>query len=363
MMKLLMVTQKIDKDDGILGVYHEWAREIAKSFDGLSVICLYEGRNELPESIKVFSLGKESLKIKNLKLKILIQLNYAVRFYCYILRRYKDYDTIFVHMNPVYVVLGFLPWRIMGKRIFMWYAHPAKNIFVRLAYLLCDKIITSVPEAFYARGKKVVAIGQGIDTNLFRNSGVYPEINTRILYLGRISPAKRADVLLGAVRLLNAENINLSVSVVGDPSENYCDKEYYKKLHGFVEKNNLKDVVTFTSPVPNYMTPGIYNKHSIFVNLSPTGYFDKTVIEAMASECVVVASNEAYRNVFPRDFHELLLFKQDDAKDLAEKIRKILALASGDRNVIGKRLRKIVERDHSIFTLGERLRSAFEQII
>ena len=36
-MKLLMITQKIDRDDDILGVYHEWAREISKSFDRVDV--------------------------------------------------------------------------------------------------------------------------------------------------------------------------------------------------------------------------------------------------------------------------------------------------------------------------------------
>ena len=79
----------------------------------------------------------------------------------------------------------------------------------------------------------------------------------------------------------------------------------------------------------------------------------------MACECAVIASNDAYRNIFPRDLHDLLLFKQGDAKDLAEKIKKVAGLTLRDKKTIGKRLRKIVSQEHSLATLGERLKHAF----
>ncbi len=349
-MKLLMVTQKIDADDDILGVYHEWAREIAGSFEKLSVICLYRGRIDLPEDIRIFSLGKELKQSRFF---------YSKNFYKYIWSLRNDYDAVFVHMNPIYVVLGFLLWRMMGKKIFMWYAHPGRNMLVRLACMLSDKVITSVPEAFYARTKKILAIGQGIDTEKFKAPSSKLQVPNSILYLGRISSAKRVDVLLGAVRLLKSEGINLPVSIVGDPSDAYGGKEYYERMRAFVASNDLSDTVSFEGSVPNYRTPDIYNKYGIFVNLSPTGYFDKTVLEAMACECVVIASNDAYRSIFPRDRHDLLLFKQGDAKDLARKIKKVAELSSSDKKTISKKLREIVAQEHSLFTLGERLKHAF----
>ena len=121
-MKLLMITQKIDKDDDILGVYHEWARHIAKSFEKLSVICLYKGRNELPESIKVFSLGKEKHS------HIIRRVASLFNFYKYILKERKDYDVVFVHMNPIYILLGWPLWKVMRKKVYLWFALPARML-------------------------------------------------------------------------------------------------------------------------------------------------------------------------------------------------------------------------------------------
>lgn len=349
-MKLLMITQKIDTNDDILGVYHEWAREIAKSFEKLSVICLYRGFISLPKSIRVFSLGKEKKRSRFLYLK---------NFYAFIWSLRNNYDVVFVHMNPIYIALGFIPWRIMGKKMYMWYAHPADNIFVRLGYLLCDKIVTSVPEAFYIKSKKVIAIGQGIDTALFspsRNKGIGEK---KLLYLGRISPSKRVEVLLEAVFLLKNEGADFSVSIVGDPSDAYGGKAYCHSLQKFVIEHNLSGVARFFSSVPNRETQHIYNQHEIFVNLSPLGYFDKTVLEAMACERLVLASNEAYKSLFPKELQGALLFRQNDPADLAIKIKKAIALSADEKKRIGMMLRQIVERDHSIRTFGERLKNAF----
>ena len=357
-----MITQKIDRNDDIFGVYHEWAREIAKSFDTLSVICLYEGRNELPETIRVFSLGKE---------KGWSRAQYVKNFFTYIWRLRNEYDTVFVHMNPVYVLLGWLVWRLMGKKIFLWFAHPAWNWKVKFAYILSDRVVTSVPEAFHIQGGKVIVVGQGIDSSHFRRREGISRDADCILSLGRISPAKRIHILLGAIQLLKERKMHpLDVHIVGDPpqasSKRYLrsiqeaenPETYFRRIQEFVGSNDLEKIVRFHKSVPNIEAYSWYNRCGIFVNLSPTGYFDKTVLEAMACECLPIVSNEAYRHVFPKHLHNLLLFQQDDARDLAEKIKKVMTLSQEERNYIGKSLRDIVVNNHSLSTLGSRLRKA-----
>ena len=44
MSKLLFITQKVDKDDDVLGVYHRWLEKLAEKLDMIYVICLYKGR-------------------------------------------------------------------------------------------------------------------------------------------------------------------------------------------------------------------------------------------------------------------------------------------------------------------------------
>ena len=58
-MKLLILTQKVDKNDDVLGFFHGWILEFAKNYEKVTVICLYEGKHDLPENVKVLSLGKE----------------------------------------------------------------------------------------------------------------------------------------------------------------------------------------------------------------------------------------------------------------------------------------------------------------
>ena len=58
-MKLLIITQKVDKNDPILGFFHGWVEEFAKNVEKLTVVCLGVGEYDLPQNVQVFSLGKK----------------------------------------------------------------------------------------------------------------------------------------------------------------------------------------------------------------------------------------------------------------------------------------------------------------
>src|SRR3989344_7648100 len=131
-MKLLIITQKIDKNDDLLGIYHKWVKKIAAKCESVRVICLYKGEYDLPDNVKVFSLGKEKKKSNFL---------YVVNFYKYIWKMRKQYDVVFVHMNPEYAILGGLFWKIWGKKVVLWYAHYLSNLKLKLAIVFADKIV------------------------------------------------------------------------------------------------------------------------------------------------------------------------------------------------------------------------------
>ena len=63
-MRLLIITQKVDKNDPILGFFHRWIEEFAKHCQSIIVICLQKGEYNLPKNIKILSLGKEKGKKK-----------------------------------------------------------------------------------------------------------------------------------------------------------------------------------------------------------------------------------------------------------------------------------------------------------
>src|SRR5512146_1469044 len=113
-MKLLIITQKADRNDPILGFFHRWLIEFARHFDSVLVICLEEGEHDLPANVRVMSLGKERRRSRGA---------YVARLLSIAWRERQSYDAVFVHMNPIYIVLCGLLWRLLHKPIALWYTH------------------------------------------------------------------------------------------------------------------------------------------------------------------------------------------------------------------------------------------------
>jgi len=111
-MKLLIITQKVDINDDILGFFHGWIEKLAEKFEQIIVICLQKGKYNLPDNVKVLSLGKEQYLYHS---HIIRRLVFLYNFYKDIFRERKNYDTILVHMNPIYVLLGGLFWKLWRK--------------------------------------------------------------------------------------------------------------------------------------------------------------------------------------------------------------------------------------------------------
>jgi hypothetical protein len=58
-MRVLMITQKVDLDDDILGFTHTWVNKLAEKVERLYVLALAVGRHSLRDNVELFSMGKE----------------------------------------------------------------------------------------------------------------------------------------------------------------------------------------------------------------------------------------------------------------------------------------------------------------
>lgn len=172
-MKLLIVTQVVDRNHPILGFFHRWIEEFAKHTETLHVIALQVGEYELPKNVTVHSLGKEegSGKIER-----------VMRFYKYVWSLGDEYDAVFVHMNPEYVVLAGFWWRMMGKRVSLWYNHTVGSFWLRIAKFLVKRVFHTSPYAFPARYKNAERMPAGIDTELFKPRPEVKKISKSIYY-------------------------------------------------------------------------------------------------------------------------------------------------------------------------------------
>lgn len=284
-MKLLILTQKVDKNDSNLGFFHKWLEEFAKNCEKLTVICLYKGEYDLPENVKVLSLGKE---------KGVCRLKYLFNFYKYIFKYKKDYDNVFVHMNQIYMILGGAWWKMMKKRIALWYAHGGVSNSLKVAEKITNIIFTSTPSGFRLKSKKIRIVGQGIDVNIFKSDKEKRDKNIfKIITVGRISPVKDYETLISAVEIVKNKINNLKVEIVGDACTE-DDKKYLSGLKELVKTKSLEDVINFIGPLSNEQVVSYLQSANLFVNMSYTGSLDKAILEAMSCGCLVLTCNEAF---------------------------------------------------------------------
>src|SRR3989344_3596976 len=336
-MKLLIITKTVDANDQLLGFSVNWFRRFAERFDLVTILCLEKGEFDLPDNVKVISLGKDK---KHSKIRQLFT------FYFLLFTLRKQYDAAFSFMNAIWIVLGAWLWRLLNKKAYLWYAHKTITWKHHLAEKWADGIFTSTSEGFRIKSKKVMIVGQGVDTDLFKSSDKKQEGGDRlkILSVGRIASIKNYEVLLRALKILDSQNIDFSLTVIGEPVF-LKDFEYEKRLKVIVSELGLDDKVSFLGKVAHDKLPSYYQTHTVLINLGKTGSLDKTIVEAMASGTTVISSNEAAIKFLPKE----LVVSGDNAEELADKIKKIVG------NDFSAELREYVIKNHSLNNLVERI--------
>lgn len=305
-MRLLIITQKVNKNDPILGFFHRWIEEFAKNFEKIIVICLEEGEHHLPSNVSVFSLGKE--KGKN-------RISEVVSFYKLVISKRNDYDAVFVHMNQIYLLLAGVLWEVWRKKIFFWYTHKSTPFSLRIVKNIPDIIFTASEESFRLQSDNVVVMGHGIDTGIFKNNNTRENSGEiKILTTGRVSPTKNIDLMIDVVNHLKKTGVPFKFRIAGDSNEN---DEYYRMLKNKVESYELGDSVEFLGSMNQDRIAWYCNWADILLNFSDTGSLDKSVLEAMACGAKVLTTNEAFKNI-PVNYID-----SKDAVVLASKITEI----------------------------------------
>ncbi len=307
-MKLLIITQVVDVKDPILGFFVRWIEEFAKHAERVEVICLREGAYNLPANVRVHSLGKE---------KGVSRVKYVLNFYRYIWRLRHEYDSVFVHMNPEYVILGGPLWRLWGKSIALWYTHKSVNIKLRLATVLADSIFTASKESFRFPTKKLHVMGHGIDVDFFSPDQKVVQ-GTAVLSAGRLSPTKRHDLVIRA-----AKHFPNEVRLVGEGPEKHHLESIAKDL-------SLASRVHFLGAHTQEELREEYRRAGVFVHVSETGSLDKVVLEALACGLPVVTTSAVLGELSvtvvlptPNAIAEgVLIARSNDTKLLATYVRE-----------------------------------------
>lgn len=284
-MKLLICTQVLDKDDpAYFGFFHGWVAEFAKHCEKVTVICLREGTHVLPDNVRVYSLGKENGR------PLFGSAAYAVRFISLAWRLRLDYDSVFVHMNPEYLILMGWFWRLRNTTSVLWYLHKSVDLKLRLGTFFADHIVTASKESFHLPSRKVVIVGHGIDP-LFDQVRRSKGDRLRILTWGRLSPIKRIERMISAVQALDEGGTRVQLTVVGAPARP-ADAAYLQELKSLAQKR--PGTVLFLGGVQHREIPALLSQADVSLNLSDTGSMDKSVLESLMAGIPVVSSNPAF---------------------------------------------------------------------
>lgn len=219
-----------------------------------------------------------------------------------------------------------------------------------IASFFCTKVFCTSKYSYTAKYKKTVLMPVGVDTNKFvkLESSKVHKVKNSILFLGRISPSKNVDIFVEALGFLKKQGIDFNANVYGDALP--IDIPYFDKTKSRSQELGLESVLKFHGGVPNHQTPEIYNSHEIFVNLSSSGMYDKTIFEAMACGCLVLASNDNLKG----QIDNRLVIGDKGPEEVAAQISLISSLSKEDRQEIISGNIKFAET-HSLKELARRL--------
>ncbi|MBI2063491.1 MAG: glycosyltransferase family 4 protein [Candidatus Yanofskybacteria bacterium] len=340
MKRLLIFVNKLDKNDDLLGFFVGWVNELVGHLPQIIVVTQYLGEFDPASNLKVLSIAKK--QNPNPVLRIL-------KFWGLLWRLRREYDGVLVIMAPAWVIVASLVTKILGKKLFLWYAVWRGNWKLKLAEKLTDKIFCSVPETFPLKTAKLIPVGQGIDTDFFKPDENKLKTN-KILYLGRISPIKKIDILLESISELKKHQPeqygNVEFVIAGGPS-NKGDEDYVTLLKKMTLDLQIAEKIKWAGRIPHTQTAGFFQEADAVVNLTPTGSFDKAMLEAMASGTLVLSSNHAWLKFFDDELRGLLLFRQDDPHDLAQKLNGVLNLEPVVRSELRRKMRDVIVNYHS----------------
>jgi glycosyltransferase involved in cell wall biosynthesis len=247
--------------------------EFAKHVERIEVICLKEGKHVLPANVRVHSIGKE---------KGVSRMKYVLNFYRYIWQLRHDYDSVFVHMNPEYVVLGGPLWRIWDKRTALWYTHKNVDMKLRIATMFANIIFTASKESFRLRTKKLQVMGHGIDTDFFSPDPSVPR-GEWMLSVGRLMPSKRHDLAIE-----RAVREGKALRIAGEGPER-------ARLEALARTRGA--TVQFLGGVTQTQLREEYRTAAYLVHTSETGSLDKVVLEALACGLPVATNDPALKSL------------------------------------------------------------------
>lgn len=349
--KLVIIAQKVDINDDLLGSFVGWLKEFAKYFERVEVIILTKGEYDLPNNVFVHSLGKER---DNSRLARIIN------FYKLLFRLVPQSSGIFAHMSPIFAVAAWPAAMLFRKKIVLWYLHRSVTWRLKLAEKICYKIVTASRDSLKFESEKIKELSHGIDLDYFRPAErmAVPGGPLKIISVGRISRIKNHEVLIRAAKILKEQELNFKIKIIGRPVMP-PDFPYFEELKVLRREWDLENEVEFVGFVPYSKISPYYQEADVLINPLPSGGLDKTVLEGMAAGLIVLTSNHVFKKYFG-DYGYDLIFEHNNIQDLADKILALHAWPQEKKKEAENFLRQSITQSHNKENLIKNIANLFQ---
>jgi glycosyltransferase involved in cell wall biosynthesis len=353
-MRLVLVNFEMDELSDVLAYQCKVARELARHVDFLLVLTEKIGAYEPADNMHVEQLPGRPLGVPRA-----LGGGWAFAPQAWSLLRRHRIDACFVHMNMRWTYWLQPALTALGIPTLLWYCHGSVHWRLKLAAKCAAQIISASTESCRVAPEKLHAIGHGIDTELFRPLPRGPQADD-LLYVGRISPRKRQDLLIDALAVLRDKHPDLPVRLrlVGPPLT-AADREFEKRLRSRVWDEDLADRVRFEGFVPMRHMPRLYPGAFAQINVSQTNSVDKGVLEALACGVPVLTSNVAFFPLLEKAGLGDLILRDESPAAIADRVAAIYTQRDA---YLPECLRDLIVGRNDLTTYVQRILTHLEEI-
>ncbi|MPZ57884.1 MAG: glycosyltransferase [Rhizobiales bacterium] len=340
-----MFNLAVDQEHVTLAFGLRWIETLSRRYEHIDVVTMTAGAYQLPANVRVWSVGREHGYS---------ELRRALRFYGIVwhIMRERRIDVVFTHMIPIFAVLFWPVARLTGLRNVLWYAHGATPRTLRIAHRLVDRVVSPTPESFRLPSSKVTFIGHGVEGERFRAVARQPGPALRIITVGRTAPSKGLDVLIEALARWRHDG-EWRLTVVGGGTSD-SEAAYADDLRRLALGTPVAHRIVFTGRKSSEEVAAVLAGADVFVNLSETGSLDKAIVEAMASGCPVISSNDAFGSIARAGgFAQYVIARTPEAVRAA--LSELAEMSPAARQALADRQSEIAHRSHTLDGLMGRL--------
>ena len=196
---------------------------------------------------------------------------------------------------------------------------------------------------------------QGCGLRLRKRYGISLEAPL-LLFLGRIDPKKRLDILLASMDRLRDALTDVALLVVGEG-----DTRYTRQMHALAATLNIADKVTWTGNLRGTDKADAFDAANLFVLPSENENFGITVVEALLAGLPTLISDQVHLQTTVID-HRLGAVCRPDVESCSRSVLELLR-DPARLALCSQRARAVAHTLYSPATVGERLRDLYLSVL